>query len=460
MISDSTLEEASILARELSARDIILKVNSDSPLFTLCCDSTPMDKIYPSFNEIIYDIKKASMAKSLDGKIEHKIDLYSIANVLSQSLSTAINVARNVVNPFVKSIVTQIEQRVKDTLYYNTGITIKAVFKPKMLTSGKLEELTEKYKGATLREKSKSNGNWPTISAEVLKQAAISAYNGAKSDTDDLLSNVSDDLLIEYHNDLFIDGLSDEYDLDEKKFIFGFLWASYWLGSARKQANMDLKTHQLFLTEIKANCAKQIQNALKRYEAMSAQKNFVLETPTDNGVTKQMVVQGEIYNQWLKQGNCPELLIGAWLCDKITYFGVIDDTTRSRWLRRYKLDSDLRRQHYEARIETICSKILSDGVDEKIIEEKLNKKEIRGKFNNLMKQKPFSAKDNMYKWVRMIVCKCFYTNNDVLKILTKMDAVLEANENMPPREAATVACVDIIIDWLLSAVSVGYKARI
>lgn len=460
MLSNSTLDEASLLARDFSARGIILKVNSDSPLFTLCCDSTPIDKIYPSFNEIIYDIKKASAAYGLDGKMEHKVDLQSIASVLSQSLSTAINVARNVVNPFVKHIVDNIDQRVNDTLYYNTGITIRSVFKPKILTSGKLDELTEKYKGSTFRQRPKVETDWPAMSAEVLKQAATSAYNGSKADTDDLLTSVSDTQLIEYHNDLFMAGLSDEYDVDEKKFIFGFLWASYWLANPKKESNMDLKTHHLFLTEIKANCAKQIQNVLKRYEAMSAQKNFVLEVPVDGGVTKQMVVQGEIYNDWLKHGGSPELLIGAWLCDKITHFGTIDDTTRSRWLRRYKLDSDLRSQHYNARVQTIMSKILSDGVDEKIETEKLNRKEIRGRFNNLMKQKPFSANGNRYKWVRMIVCKCFYTNNDVLKILTKMDDVLETHEDMAPREAATLVCVDLIIDWLLSAVSVGYKTSV
>lgn len=457
MLSDSTLDEASILARDFSARGIILKVNSDSPLFTLCCDSTPVDKIYPSFNEIIYDIKKASGAVGLDGKMEHRIDLQSIASVLSQSLSTAINVARNVVNPFVKHIVSEIDRRVNDTLYYNTGITIKTVFKPKILTGGKLDELTQKYKGSTFRQHAGAQNGWPSMSAEDLKRTVTDAYHGAKSDTDDLIANTTDERLVDYYNELFVDGLSDEYDVDEKKFIFGFLWASYWLANPNNTVNMDLKTYRLFLTEIKANCAKQIQNALTRYETMSTQKNFVLEVPSDKDVVKQMVVQGEIYNDWLTTGGSPELLIGAWLANKITHFGTIDETTRSRWLRRYKLDSDLRRQHYEARVQTIMSKILSDGVDEKIAQEKLNRKEIRGRFNNLMKQKPFLANGNRYKWVRMIVCKCFYTNNDVLKILTKMDEVLETHETMPPREAATVVCVDLIIDWLLSAVSVGYK---
>lgn len=457
MLSDSTLDEAAILARDFSARGIILKVNSDSPLFTLCCDSTPVDKIYPSFNEIIYDIKKASAAVGLDGKMEHRVDLQSIASVLSQSLSTAINVARNVVNPFVKHIVSEIDQRVNSTLYYNAGITIKVVFKPKILMGGKLDELTQKYKGSTFRQHSGVQSGWPSMNTEDLKRAVYDAYHGAKSDIEDLMANTGDAQLVEYYNDLFVDGLSDEYDLDEKKFIVGFLWASYWLANPNNTVNMDLKTYRLFLTEIKANCAKQIQNVLKRYEAMSTQKNFVLEVPSDKDVVKQMVVQGEIYNDWLKSGGSPELLIGAWLTNKITHFGTIDETTRSRWLRRYKLDSDLRRQHYDARVQTIMSKILSDGVDEKIVEEKLNRKEIRGRFNNLMKQKPFSANGNRYKWVRMIVCKCFYTNNDVLKILTKMDEVLEAHENMPPREAATLVCVDLIIDWLLSAISVGYK---
>lgn len=458
MLTEKTLDEAGILARELMAKDIIIKPIGDSPLLDLVGASTPIESVLDDPFKISQTVLAASASVSnIDGRAKHSEDMVKYAWGLSESLSSAISLARNTVNPMVKEVLENINRRIDGEIYYNNGINIKSYFIPEIMKSGEMEELTDRYKNVAYSQIDWGSNAWPSMDADSLKKAAKGKSGSLNSQVDKLLDKLDDSTIVNIYDYLFRLQLLIDPDFDENiVYVLGFLWSLTWINDVPEGLNINLKQLSLDLTSLKSNCGKHIQDNLKKFERMSKQGFFILKAPNLTVDRKTFIVQGEIYNSWLEKGNSPEILIGAWLSNSINDLVNVTEDQKNRWARRYRLDNDIRRQEFDTKKQVIITKELSNFIDDIISENNYNRTEIRERFNSLISDRTFRVTENLQKWVRMILCKSLYPNSDILTILNNIDSIMEKDPDIPPREAATMSAIDLVVDWLFSAVAVEY----
>lgn len=457
MLTERTLNEAEILARDLTARGIRLNLLPDNPLFDLTVNSTPMEKVFSNPFEAVKATSNASSSVNFNGTISHSEDLKKYAWGLGQSLNRTMDIARNTINPMVREVTDLIEKRIDTEIFFNVGINIKSYFLPEIMKNGNLDDLTDRYKSVIYSQVDWNNETWPVMTAQFLRDSAKGKSNKLDKQITVLLESVPDDLVVGIYNYLFRLSVLPNPDIDENVvYILGFLWTMTWYNDLPSGLNSNLKQLSLDLTSLKSNCGKHIQDNLKRFDRMSNQNYFILKSPNVSLDRKTFIVQGEIYNQWLKTGGSPELLIGSWLSNDSTAINNIDDQKRTEWLRRYRLDSEIRRQEFDTRRQTLITKELSDFVDDSIKEKGMDYSKVRQSFNGLIKNRPYRVNKDLAEWVRMVLCNSLYPDTDILTVLNSIDEVMGKTEDTPPREAATAAAIDLVVDWLYSAIKVEF----
>ena len=62
---------------------------------------------------------------------------------------------------------------------------------------------------------------------------------------------------------------------------------------------------------------------------------------------------------------------------------------------------------------------------------------------------------NLYGEIRQLVCSVIYGHTDVLEILIAIDTASAANPNIPVREAAYLAVIEIAGIWVARLMKVG-----
>ena len=456
MFNPKTLTEADILARDLTARGIRLSPVSESPLQTLCSSSMSIKKVFTDTTEVRNNLVKNSELIDLEGKNKHSVLMTQFTWGLSESLNTSISIARNEVNPMILECVDLINFKLNDGLVWNTGIRIEPVFMYDILKKGNLEELVDKYKSHAVRRITWGVDVWPVMTPDYLRSSAKDKNRSLDSQIDSLLKDLDDSLLLDIYNYLFreyplevhLKGVNCESLIE----ILGFLWSDKWLRDIPDGINLPLETLRVNLTDLKANCGKKINDRLIRFERMCSQKNFILKLPNLQSGDKVFLVQGEIYNQWLKESGTPETLIGHYLSGESGSLINFTSEEEKRYIHLFRLDVDIRRQEFNLRKGSLITKIVSDYVDESIIDLKADKTIVRKRFNEKVKSCPYDENGDLNKWLRKIICYTFFPNTDALEILKNIDSILENSPEMAPREAATLATVSLVSDWLYSAI--------
>ena len=458
MFTPKTLTEADSLARDLTARGIRLSPVGDSPLQTLCSNSMSIKKVFTDTNDVVNSLLKNSELIDLEGRNKHSVLMGQFTWGLSESLSTSISIARNEVNPMVRECVDLINFKLNDGLVRNTGIQIEPVFMYDILKKGNLEELVDKYKTHSVTKVTWGVDVWPAMTPDDLRSSAKDKSKTLDSQIDSLLKDIDDSLLLAIYNYLFKeDPLGDilrggsvkDTSLIE---ILGFLWSDKWLRDIPEGVNLPLQTLRLNLTDLKANCGKKINDRLVKFERMCSQKSFILKLPDLQSGDKVFLVQGEIYNLWLKESGTPEILIGHYLSGGTGSFNNITPEEEKRYTHLFRLDTDIRRQEFNFIKGSLITKIVSDYVDESILDLKADRTIVRKRFNEKVKSCPYNENGDLDRWLRKIICYTFFPDTDSLEILTNIDSILENSPEMEPREAATLATVSLVSDWLYSAI--------
>ena len=84
---------------------------------------------------------------------------------------------------------------------------------------------------------------------------------------------------------------------------------------------------------------------------------------------------------------------------------------------------------------------------------------LRARALDVVAATPISASLTTYQYVRTVVCKVFFPHTQALRILSDIDAHAQNNPSLSPREAATLATIDLVCEWAASQIDVTRNAR-
>jgi hypothetical protein len=229
--------------------------------------------------------------------------------------------------------------------------------------------------------------------------------------------------------------------------------------------NLSLVDHRDYVSRVIEQSGRIICRFLDDRERAYKRKDLGVQYPSttfsnDNPSWNIIYVNGDIYNDWLKNGGCPEILFGS----AITHRERGGDTLleqgeyyKNAWERQCRIrESELKNQMYSKSILALrraMSKQINQLTDDQLVIED------RGVLHDRLVEQlkditPKSFKD-MYYCVRKLVCRTMFPHTEAEDILCKIDEIGKRYPEMEVREAALLATIDLVTDWVAQFIIVG-----
>ena len=227
---------------------------------------------------------------------------------------------------------------------------------------------------------------------------------------------------------------------------------------------MSLAKFDTLVTSIKDYAVSQLVKNLQKVASANSSKSLVLYYDEYN---YRLYVNGDLYGQWLDAGNTPELLLGM-----ISSGGVVKtipeideraDKFKRAWDNFCSLHNakEINNRHIYAKqaLVTLFHQHLKHEVPEE--------KEVRQKESNFMDTRLKKAEafinemtttqlDDVFNVALHLVARIRFDYTSAFYILRDIDAVCKVNPEIDPREAATLATINYVGDYLADQIAVRF----
>lgn len=180
------------------------------------------------------------------------------------------------------------------------------------------------------------------------------------------------------------------------------------------------------------------------------------DTPYEDGIV-HVTVNGDIFGQWVDKGGDTRQLLGAAVTDPTRV--AVDDLDDAKqglidaWERKYPMIKQHRADKALANRRDMLKTILVERVGglSSDLEESLPSiatMELRKRFNAEIQATQIDEFDDTWRLITRLVCNLYYPHTPFLAYLRNMDRLASVHKDLPSREVATLAVVEMVAQWL------------
>jgi hypothetical protein len=185
----------------------------------------------------------------------------------------------------------------------------------------------------------------------------------------------------------------------------------------------------------------------------------------DNPSLGHLIVNGDVYTQWLSEGGTPETLLGASVTDREMGFGSLiekRDQYESSW--KYRMTVVRSAQNSKefsvvlGALRDALTKCINDLPDDQLKAGSRGDLHVRlaAALENVYINDV--AGDSIYRTVRKLVCGILFANRDVRSILDNMEGVAKIHADLDVREVALLATIELLTKWFSGLVDIKRNA--
>lgn len=473
MISNDTLRIADELASIATDNNVTLTPRGETPLQELyrscvAAENTLLkdsEAVTGALDDPVDFVGNMSRSKNVMGVSDHDVNLEEIVSISATAVATVLSIARNQVNPLIRSVTEEVKTRLEDEINnISNPISIEMENGTPLWTSPTVNALVEKYKGVSL-----VNG----YSTLVEKVEPIDFVNSVKTgivDFDNLVERINRNgspargvFNSIYHVDK---NYSSElvkvirYFSDDELILL-FLMAVNMETNTPTTKGMGLEDFTQYNMAVKVNAAVEINNRIEVINRRISTKRLITSYPAHEfGESTESVIRvnGNVYKKWLTEGGSPEVLFGALLSDRNTNYQDLltnKDKYLAVWGRKERLLMIKRTNQSFVIMQRLLTQALTKEINTCDSEEQYCV--VKGTLHERLKEHVghMCADDinDLYLTVRHLVCNVFFPHTDVKRILSEMDVILRAGEVEDPKEAALYVAVNYVSDWVADQIT-------
>lgn len=477
MIREKSLHAVMQLADNYAANGYELYPVNGSPLVPVCRTSNPLNVQIKDLSSDAFAIPSISKTRLENGEVPHDVRMEEAVEFAAEVVRNNLKLARTVVNPIVLRALENIEAKLnKDQQILSQPLTVVQYHYHKLWDNPLLESMVSRYEGTPAFQIEQRNG-MPKLAADQIEEHLkldISRYDEDMSDLVDgyspewLEAVYSAGFLIE-ENEMMVEmGVppltsmiqnSGTYP-DELAVIFTL--ARSFLDSAPEGAAMGLDVYRDWMATVVSQTGRAIVRVMDRRESERNRKILVRRWPIfEFGILRdeggEIVVNGEVYNRWLEEGGTPEALMGAAVTDKESgYTTLIEkvETYENNWKRQERiLSSEVRFDRFNRTVSGIEKAIsyeintFEHGEPEAADARKIQQhSELKRHLKDLTGR--LVDEHNLYATVRSLICKIMFPRTEAERILSAIDSAAAANPGIDVREAAFLAVIEVVSEWV------------
>lgn len=406
----------------------------------------------------------------------HTLTINKVIEEISEAVTSHISFAKNQVKPHVIDL----GDKLKDFLETHTDKDPSTLFElsvmstPEVLKENAFLDLLKVYEG-----KSPVTPDYHfslgSRSEDEIKPLIQTGFDYIDKLIDSWLSTLPNGFIVDIWTEYFDGKGENKYRAYEtikhpnpfialNASLLVFIISNKLYNEVGEEVKTTLRQHQLTSIQHKEFGGVSILSSLNKINAFNKSGILVIEK---NYYDKTVYVNGDIYSEWLNNGGSPETLLGMIVGGS--------DLTNADLIRNKRTDLESEWNTYclfekskngnilfqSFKEELLLQFSLSMSVENLDAEEKdysLRHPEFKQIVSKLVKEiisniKPDDLK-TPYKIALELVGKARYYYTGSYNILKDMEEAMELNPKLNPREAATLAIVYYVTDFLLSQTKV------
>lgn len=471
MLYMSTINATLPLAEKLVGKQIVLSAVEGTPL-SMLVDRTYSPRLDMNEGEVAEMINAASLDTDPSEINQHNNDISDLIAAVGDSVQRTLNGARNVAAPIYRGVAEQVEELVeRNKLSLLNPIQVKPVYYHAVWNSPVLEGLVGRYSEQPVL------GIEMPASLPMLSEEAIEAYLkvGNGSFDDEIMSVVDggDDTWLTglYSNVFTAEGRGYDYVMEiltgkhktRNELLCLHLFARRLMQDPPEGVRQSISEYRSTMGTLVNQSGRAVARLMQLRQREFDKKLLVYSYPAAGAekayrAGSTIHVNGELYNRWVEEGGSPECLYGALFDDRdTTYAGLLDKSAdyerlweRQRRLITMRVSYQEKVVKMEAFQEAMTAAINTLEDDALLVE--------RGEYHSRLKQsmKTVTEKelDTVYHTARRLVCDVLFPHTQYKQVLEAIDRACDANPELEVREAALLATVEYVVDWIAQFVVV------
>lgn len=440
----------------------VVQAANDAGLRLQPKDGTPLcSMVEASYNPVV-DMKgvpetmveESDLTLVMNGSTnEHSIAMDELTEVAVQTVSGMLTHARSVYIPIVKDVLSRVDSELGKLSLDLDRVNVVMDYKPALVNNQILLSMVDKYSEHFDQPVRIPMGAFPELDAVEIAELMKTGMDRLDKDIDDFVSNTPAEVLISAYKNAFISKETGTYNP-----TVAFLVARKFLEDT-PASNVDLSALNSMATEIMATAGRRIFNDNKVSVQAAKRDRLILKRPPVGAKTGDIVVDGEVYLRWLKEGGSPEVLMGLVVSGDVTanYHTLLND--KERYLKAYSANKRLCEMRMDSERVFHTTSAVRKAIDSLIGEEAEgivgDKDVLFRRLDTFLEEEPLSGNSCLTQYVRRVVYHVLFPHTDSLRIATEIDNICKKDDSMTAREAGTLVLVDIVTDWMCSQIKVG-----
>lgn len=420
-------------------------------------------------------VDASAVASGADGVCAHDMQLDNLKHLLANAIRAEINTAKNVVNPIVMAASEDVNIALRDiTVKAASTLSIIPDIYDAIWSSAFLVDMVRPFAEIPAMSISPANvPQHPTVNVEILMNYIKTGASRFDSEIMDWVAKITPEFVLDVYNNVFLaykhrtNGYSTNLDtymaqdpIGRNRTLVVHLLSYRLPKELMEGIEMDADEYALQMATIFAQSGRVINRIIERRTRDINYKNLVMKWPVKDAELMPsapelgyIVVNMDIYANWLEQGGTPEVLYGAAVSDHCEDPNkLIEDRVRyeERWSRR----NTLVQAHNEANrfnatvaaMRTAISKIITELDSQQIGQ--VSAADLNARLIERLKSVNSECLVDLYGCVRSVVCDVLFPNTNAKTVLERMDAITRANPNYTGRESGLIAYSELICNWI------------
>ena len=472
MITQTSIDAGYTLAARLAEAKIVIAPLNESPLSKLVNAmysptlDTAIVKGVDQSSDVSADIIAASTATNPQGLVEHDLVLDEIVPVVVQCVQHGLNTARNVVNPIITAVVDDVTASVAD-MEKQAGMLlgVAPVFYKDVWANDALAGMVDRY-SETIPEDLPLALEVPLDLDGGLEAFIKTGNTRFDNDLKAWFTAQSTDYWKNIYTVAFgnleqrtntIRAFTNVNDCNIDDLLFIHLVARRYTEAVPAGLAVDLATFREYITKVLQQTGQAIYRVLERRANDVKRKALIRRWPSKTveylSIGEGIIqVNGDVYNQWLKEGGTPEILFGAFVTDRVSDYKTLlaagADYIKAWEKQSRVIQTKVRFERFNNTVVALrmaVTKQINALAEDLMV---VPRETLHKRLSEILTTVTQSKLDNIYLIARTLVCFTMFPHTDAERILEAVDAAAKANPTIDIREAALLATIEITGQWL------------
>jgi len=487
MLKNANVQAIRLLASKLNDAGIWLSPLGGTPLAkAVSACYTPAVEL-PSFMEsdvwnIMSNITAGTAKPDANNIMAHSDFMEECKKVLGDALRRIITVSRNAVKPIIVEVHDKVTQeRTNATSTTGVALSVMPDSYEAIWSSPTLQQLVEPYKNVSALNDPYIYNVFPLVTneqlLEMLKTGSsrfdkeVESWSGEAgmdfiADTYRLFFAVRGDGFQPGQPGLNINWLMGNTPTERKRALLIHLMARRLQKDIPDGINMPKEDYNVMMSKLIEQSGRAINRVFELRDRDIKAKKLVLRYPEPDmeGALQYpdqavILVNGDVWEAWLKDGGVPEILFGAYIRDQERDYAALL-TNADRYLRAWEIRAALLREAQTSGLFNTTVQAIRKAMTEEINSaEEGTTVGTKAEQHNRLKERLYSVipgqVTELFQYIQFLVCDVMFRDTDAYRFLRTMDASEASNPNLPAREVALLTSLEIMAEWLRAQWVVG-----